>query len=259
MEKTSTLVNTIFSTTKDYLTLKTKSVKLEIYDNLANILSGALNAVIISVIGLFAFLFLNIGLAFWLGEALESTKQGFLALGGIYIVVMGIYFLVKKSIADKVKDAVVVKASGNVVRDYKEMVKEKEMVGLELKLAEAAVKEKMDEARENLNTLVEDVKRLKNDFKRLKSNFVSDDDAEPEAHGQNGESDHKHVGPKIPRIAITSILDFVMNKVLFRKMGLVKRIVLPILTNALVTSTVFKEDKKTSLIENLKLKFAKFL
>lgn len=258
MEKTSTLVNTIFSTTKEYLALKTKAVRLEIYDHLANILSGAVNVIIISTIGLFAFLFLNIGLAYWLSEALESTKAGFLVLGSVYCVVLGMYFLVRGNIARKVKDAVVVKASGEIIRDYKEMVKEKEMIGLELKLAEAAVRENINEARDNLNTLVEDVKRLKADYKKLKSNFVGDDD-EPKTAESNGEPAHKRVGPKIPRIAITSILDLVMNKVLFKKVGLVKRILLPIIANALVTSTVFKEDKKTSLIENLKLKFSKFL
>jgi hypothetical protein len=260
MEKTSTLVNTIFSTTKDYLAIKTKSIKLEIYENLANVSSSALNAVITSVIGLFAFMFLNIGVAYWLSEVLESTKLGFLTLGGFYIIVLGVYLMVKEQVAAKVKNAMIVKVSKETMRDYKEMVKEKEMIDLELKLAETAVVQNIHEAKENLNILVEDIKRLKRDFNKLKSNFVNDDSEENHTStGQDGDPANKRVGPKIPRIAITSILDLLLTKVLFKKAGLIKRLVVPVITNALVTSTVFKEDKKTSLIENLKLKFAKFL
>ena len=36
MEKTSTLVNNIFSNTKEYLNLKTKSLKLEAYEKTAD-------------------------------------------------------------------------------------------------------------------------------------------------------------------------------------------------------------------------------
>jgi hypothetical protein len=258
MEKTSSLVNTIFSTTKEYINIKTKSVKLDAYEKMADTASAATNGAVIAVIGLFAFLFLNIGAGFWLSEVLESTKLGFLTLGGFYVVVLGIYFAVKNAVATKIKNSVVVSMSKNTFNDYAQLVKEKETIGLELTLAEAAVKQNIEELKDNLDTLVEDVKRIKRDFNKLKSNFVSDGpDHNHNGHSENGAN--QRIGPKMPRIAITSVLDLILNKLVFKNAGMIAKTLVPVVANALVTSTVFKESGKTSLLENLKLKFAKFL
>lgn len=241
MEKTSTLVNSIYSGTTDYVHLQTKSLKLELYERITNVIASGISASFILLFGLFAFLFINVGLAFWLSEEFQSNKLGFMAIGGFYIVVLGLYLLFRNKIAkNKVKNAVLLKVS-KTHDDYDLLLQEQEIIHVRVDEKEKQIKESFDELKETLET-------LKEDFNHLKSHFVSDD--------QEGE---EHVGPKIPRIAITSLVDLLLQKVVFRKAGMVKKILFPILANALVTSTVFNENKKTSLMENLKLKFSKFL
>jgi uncharacterized membrane protein len=249
-------VHRIFSTAKEYLNIKSKSLRLEFYEKSALASSGAINAGVLVAIGLFAFLFLNVGLGFWLSEVLHSFKLGFFAMGGFYVVVLGIYLMIKNSITAKIKNSTVIKLSKGEMRSYQEMVKEKEMIELEVTLAEKAIKENIEEAKENLDVLIEDLKQLKRDYQQLKSNFVGGEKTHTD---KNGEEATERVGPKIPRIAITSVLDLVLNKLVLRNTGLIAKTLLPVAVNALVTSKVFKEGKKTSLLENLKLKFAKFL
>lgn len=241
MEKTSTLVSSIYSGTTDYVHLQTRSLKLELYERITNVIASGISASFILLFGLFAFLFINFGLAFWLSEEFGSYKLGFMTLGGFYIIVLGLYLLFRDKIAkNKVKNAVLLKVSKSH-NDYDLLLQEQDIIHAQVDEKEKQIKESFEELKQNLET-------LKEDFQNLKSHFVSEE--------KEGE---EHVGPKIPRIAITSLIDLLLKKVVFRKAGLVKKILFPVLANALVTSTVFKENKKTSLVENLKLKFSKFL
>jgi hypothetical protein len=241
MEKTSTLVNDLYSETKDYIHLQTRSLKLEVYERITNVIANGISASLILLFGLFSFFFINVGLAFWLSELFQSYKLGFLAVGGFYALTLGIYLALRHKIAkNKVKNIVLLNVSKSH-NDYDLLLKEQAMIHALVDEKEKQIKAGFEELKENLET-------LKEDFHKVKSYFVSEDK-------ENGE----HVGPKIPRIAITSLIDLLLKKVVLRKAGLVKRLIFPVLANALVTSTVFKENKKTSLVENLRLKFAKFL
>lgn len=240
MEKTSTLINTIYSGTNEYVRLQAKSVKLEIYERITNVIESGISAALILLFGLFSFLFINFGLAFWLADVFESTKIGFFIVGGFYFVVLGLYLLLKDKVAkNKVKNMVLLKVS-KTHSDYDLLLKEQEIVQAEVAKAETKIVDSIEELKENIET-------LKEDLTRLKEHFVTGE----------GEGDER-VGPKIPRIAMTSVVDLLLQKVVFRKAGFVKKTILPILANTLLTSAVFKEGKKTSLIENLKLKFSKF-
>jgi hypothetical protein len=242
MEKTSVLVNNIFTNTSHYIQLQTRSLKLELYERVTNIISTGIGAAFIGLFVIFSFLFLNIGLAFWVSELFKSFKLGFLTVGLFYFVVLGVYLLLRNRVAkNKVKNAVLLKVS-KTLNDYDQMLKDQEVLHNEVEQSEKVLKENMEELKNNIKT-------LQDDFKKLKGNFVSHTDEET----------NTTVGPKIPRIAITSILDLVLQKVVFRNTGLVAKTVLPIIANAFITSKVFKENKKTSLIQNLKLKFSKFL
>jgi len=103
MEKTSTLVNSIFSNAKEYVNLKTKSLKLEAYEKTADAVAGSVNGGVLFVVGLCAFIFLNVGVAYWLSEVFMSTKLGFLTLGAFYVVVMGVYLGVKNQVGMSIK------------------------------------------------------------------------------------------------------------------------------------------------------------
>lgn len=242
MEKTSTIFNKIYSDTNDFIRLQTQSAKLEIYERVTNLITSGINAAVIGLFGLVSFLFINVGLAFWLSELFNSFALGFLSLGGFYIVVLCVYLLVKdKTAKNKVKNSILLQVS-KTYNDYDLLMKDQEFVHAKIEVSEKKIKESFNDLKENIQT-------LKDDFKKLKSNFVSED-------LDNGE---EHVGAPLPRLALTSIVDLILNKVVFRNAGIVKKTILPIITNALLTSTVFKENKKTSFIENLKLKLPKLL
>jgi len=240
MEKTSALIGNIYSGTNDFIHLQAKSIKLEMYERITNVIASGIGSAFIILFGLFSFLFVNLGLAFWLGEVFQSNKLGFLSVGGFYFVALGLYLLFRHKIAqNKLKNSVLFKISKNM-NDYDLLVKEQEALHAQVVVAENLLKENFEELKENIHVIKEDISTIKGHFA---------------SHGE----EEKHVGPKLPRIAITSAVDFVMDHFLFKNAGLVKKTLFPIVANALITSGVFKENKKTSLVENLKLKFSKFI
>jgi hypothetical protein len=70
------------------LTLTSKTVK-----------SGAslINGLLVLVLGLIVFFFLNFALAWWLGQVLDSRALGFLVLGGFYLLVLIIMIAARKT------------------------------------------------------------------------------------------------------------------------------------------------------------------
>lgn len=241
MEKTSTLLNNIYSGTNDYVRLQVRSAKLELYERITTVIESGISAAVILLFGVFSFLFINFGLAFWLGNQMESTPAGFFVVGLFYMVVLGLYLALKDRVAkNKVKNAVLLKVS-KTHSDYEQLLEEQELLQAQVAVAEQSIVD-------NIATLKENIDVLKDDLTNLKEHFIT-------GKGEGNE----RVGPKLPRMAITSVVDLLLQKVLFRKAGFAKKTVLPIIANALLTSTVFDEDKRTSLIENLKLKLRRFL
>lgn len=231
MENTGELIHDLYTNIHEYINLQVKSVKLEVYERTTNVISCGISAGFIALFGLFSFLFINFGLAYYLSEVFHSMVYGFLAVGGFYFIALGLYLLLKNKIAkNKLKNAILLKVS-KTENDYEAMLKEQEIVHEQVAKAELLLKEKMD--------------ALKHKIDAVKENFVADE--------------HSPVGPKVPRVILTSAIDFLMKKILFKNSGFLIKNILPIVANTLVTSTVFHEEKKTSLLENLKLKFSKFL
>lgn len=231
MEKTGDIVHSIYTNTREYINLQSKSAKLEVYERITNLVSSGISAGFIALFGLFSFLFINFGLAYYLSDLFQSRTQGFFTVGGFYFIVLGLYLLLKNKIAkNKLKDTILLKVS-KTMDDYDEMLKEQEIVHAEVAAAEERLKA-------NLDTLKQKV----DDFK---GNFIPDEQA--------------HKGPKVPRILMTGAMDLILKKFLLKNSGFLVKHVVPVVANTLLTSKVFHEDKKVSLIENLKLKLQKFL
>ena len=111
------------------------------------------------------------------------------------------------------------------------MLKEQDEVHAKVAASELILKAKLD--------------ALKQKADDLKGNFIADENA--------------HKVPKVPRMIMTSAVDFVLQKFILKNSGFLIKQILPVVANTLLTSKVFNEEKKTSLIENLKLKISKFL
>lgn len=70
-----------------------KIVKLQLIDKVSDILSSLIPMVVIFIlIGSF-LVFINVGLALWLGEILGRTYYGFLAVGAFYGLITIIFYL----------------------------------------------------------------------------------------------------------------------------------------------------------------------
>jgi hypothetical protein len=149
--------------------------------------------------------------------------------------------IISKSQNIKIKNSILFKVS-KTYNDYNTLVKEQETLKSNIKKSESQIKESVEELKSNFQA-------LQDDLKKFKSNFVT----------EQKDNANETVGATIPRLAMTTIVDLIMTKVLFRKAGLVKRTLIPLITNDLLTSSVIKENKVTSLIENLKLKFPNLL
>jgi hypothetical protein len=230
MEKTSEIVQDLYSNTREYINLQSKSVKLEVYERITNVISSGISTGFIVLFGLFSFLFINFGLAYYLSDVLESRTLGFLTIGGFYFIVLGLYLLLRRKIArNKLRNTILLKVS-KTMDDYDEMLKEQDVVHAQVAASEERLKASMEE--------------LKQKVDEIKGNFIPDENA--------------HKGPKVPRILLTSAVDFVLKNFILKKSGFLVKNIVPVVANTLLASKVFHEDKKVSIIENLKLKLSQF-
>jgi fatty acid desaturase len=83
-------------------------VKLKAVDKSSDVVSSLIPHSIVFVLIALFLLFLNLGLAFWLGEILGKTYLGFLVVAGFYVF-MGIvvHFLLHKWIKNKVRNNII--------------------------------------------------------------------------------------------------------------------------------------------------------
>jgi hypothetical protein len=266
MEKTSTLVNNIYANAREYISLKTRSVKFEVYDKAAGAVSGAVNGAIIAVLGLCAFMFLNVGVAYWLSEIFGSTKLGFLSLGGLYAVLLAVFFAFKGKISATVKNSVVAKVSKDQMNDYRLMIKEKDLVNAQLERAETVVKGNIEELKDNIDTLVEDFKKIKEDVQKFRNLFGHSDH-----NGEGHEADHsrqqpnqKSSGGMLPKLAVSTIVELIINRFVLKDVHSLKKVILPIIAKAFINAKIMKPSDGTSppktggILDSLKSKLARF-
>jgi len=231
MEEPNKIIIDIYEHITKYVRLQAKSAQLEVYERLTILLSSGITSSFVILFAFFSFLFINFGLAYWLSENLHSRSAGFTIVGLFYFIVLGAYLLFRKKIArNKVRDVVLLKVS-KTMSDYAAMMAEQEKLHAEVDQLESEIGEA---------------------FQELKASFQQDVPEQdiPETEEQ---ADDK----ALSRMAITHMVDFLFKKVLFKNGGMLKKQVLPMVANTVVTSTLFNESKGKSLLENLKVKFRK--
>lgn len=74
--------------------------KLKIFQQLTNSLSMIFKALLIGSLLIIAFSFLAIALAFSIGKALDNYTQGFLIVGGLFILFSLIAFMARKQMTN---------------------------------------------------------------------------------------------------------------------------------------------------------------
>ena len=86
MEDTANLIETLFEKVTDFGKTSMELVKLKAIDKASDIVSTIIpHSVVIVLLTLF-MLFLNLGIAFWLGEILGKIFFGFFIVAAFYIL-----------------------------------------------------------------------------------------------------------------------------------------------------------------------------
>jgi cytochrome c biogenesis protein CcdA len=85
----------------EYFESKLKLLKIDSYEKIAKISAVFISSILIGIVILFMFFFLNIAGGFFFGELLHSNAYGFLAMFGIYFIVFLLLFLFRKNLLEK--------------------------------------------------------------------------------------------------------------------------------------------------------------
>ena len=111
MEDQELTAETLFEKTKCYTNTSIELYKLKAIDKSADMISTLVKRLTLAVFFIFCFLFLNAGLALWIGETLGSTSFGFLIVAGFYAV-MGIvlYIFRNKWIRIPMRNSIIINA-----------------------------------------------------------------------------------------------------------------------------------------------------
>lgn len=98
MENIATNIEKLYEKAENYTKTSIELVKLQAIDKTSEIISSL--AVVISIAFIVAIftLFLNVGVAIWIGDALDNMALGFLIVSGFYAVVGLIIFVGRKSL-----------------------------------------------------------------------------------------------------------------------------------------------------------------
>lgn len=86
----------LFEKVDAYIRLNIEIIRLKAVSLIAKSLSAMLYRLLLVVAFFLFFMLLNIGIAQYLGEKMESPYLGFLSLSGFYLLLMGLLFLVRK-------------------------------------------------------------------------------------------------------------------------------------------------------------------
>jgi hypothetical protein len=87
MEDSAKLLESLLERAEDYGKTSLELAKLKTIDKTADIVSSLVPISVVILLTASFLLFLNLGLAFWLGEVLGKPYYGFFIIAGFYLVV----------------------------------------------------------------------------------------------------------------------------------------------------------------------------
>lgn len=99
MEENKRMIESLFASTTEYAKTSLELVKLKTLDKATDIVSSAVpNSIVIVLLAIF-LLFLNLGMALWLGDILGKSFLGFFIVAAFYVVIgLIIHFFMHKKI-----------------------------------------------------------------------------------------------------------------------------------------------------------------
>lgn len=85
----------VFQKGKEYVDTRFKLVKLKMVERSSRLIASLIVDVVRAVFALFVVFFLSLALGFYLSELLGSTSLGFLATGGIFVLLIALISLLE--------------------------------------------------------------------------------------------------------------------------------------------------------------------
>ncbi len=99
MEDKTKLIDTLIERATDYVLTRIEILKLQTIDRISSVVSSLVPQIVVCIIFLSFLLFLNLGIAFWLGEVLGRTFYGFLAVAAFYLILgLALHLFMRKSL-----------------------------------------------------------------------------------------------------------------------------------------------------------------
>jgi hypothetical protein len=83
---TLTLIESLFSQTKDYVDNRLELFKLKLVDKTSNIASAIVTGLVLFVVFFIFFIVFNIGIALLIGDLVGKSYWGFLILAAVYAI-----------------------------------------------------------------------------------------------------------------------------------------------------------------------------
>lgn len=90
-------IGEIIETVKGIVETKVELVKYEIQEEVIGIIFRIMLLTLISSVGLLVLLFFSFSLAFFLSQYTKSPYMGFLLVGGLYLILMGVLYYTRYS------------------------------------------------------------------------------------------------------------------------------------------------------------------
>lgn len=80
-------IESLIERTKSYAETRFSIIKLKAVDKTSDFAATLISYIAAVMIFLLVFIFINIGLAYWIGKALGGIHYGFFIIGGFYAVI----------------------------------------------------------------------------------------------------------------------------------------------------------------------------
>ncbi len=229
------LLNGLFSSFSDYYSAQTKYLRSNALLKSADMGARASAAGSVLIIGSFMLLFLSLGAAFWLGEIFLSYKIGFLCVGAFYLLCFAAFLAGRKKIfGTAYKNRILRNISGDQT-DYDALAANNEQLRLEASQTETSFKQHLAELKETVNQL------------QTQLNALREGSPEIETPG---------AGP-ITKTVVSNVVSLLLNAFVLKNAGIVKRTIVPMIANSLISGSFPKEGKNGSLLSRLKTKLFK--
>lgn len=218
------IVEDLTDNTQVFVRSNIKVLQLEIYERTTNLISSGISVAIIVVLGLFILFFLNFGIAQFIGEQLGRPSFGYLIVAGFYLVALIVFLILKKVFNRKnqIKNAILRTVSKEHT-DFEQLLEEQKSVRKDVEDSLAEIQNNVADLKIKIYGTEEEVLEQKETYNSV-----------------------------LPRPLLTSSIDFLFRRFIFKKESILKNKLTPLIVELLVSSIIFSEGKIRNAIDAIR-------